>query len=166
MNCSSNTTLLTSAPLRAGMFPPIHQSRVAILLHPLSPPPHRPILYPQNLRRLPPRDPLRHRLHDHFLYLHCSLHCGFPVLPFLHVASVGSKPPAHRGQKRTFHVLIHADISCANDSMFGTRIDGPPPLCYAFPRTSARTPSVPLFLSSSMAEHPAVNRRVVGSSPT
>src|SRR5206468_12445430 len=27
-------------------------------------------------------------------------------------------------------------------------------------------PSVPLLLSSSMAEHPAVNRRVVGSSPT
>ena len=32
--------------------------------------------------------------------------------------------------------------------------------------TGRENRSTPIFLDSSMAEHPAVNRRVVGSSPT
>ena len=37
------------------------QSVIAILLIPLLPPPHLPGTDPQNLRRLPPADPFRHR---------------------------------------------------------------------------------------------------------
>src|SRR2546427_4564973 len=58
---------------------PVERSVVAELLIPLPPAPHRPITQSENLRRLPPRDLLRHGPQNHFLYFHRPLHCGLPV---------------------------------------------------------------------------------------
>src|SRR5258705_12393820 len=72
-----------------------------------------PVAKPENLGRLPPRDLLRHRPQNHFLYLHRPLHCGLPVRKH---ASYVLLP--HRLQSghitcsldRTFDVLTTANL--------------------------------------------------------
>src|SRR5262245_30942395 len=71
-------------PSRTGPLPPsIIQSVTPIFLIPLLPPSHLSSTDPYNLRPLPPRDPLRQRSQNHFLYLHGPLHFGFAVEPHL-----------------------------------------------------------------------------------
>src|ERR1019366_8111451 len=77
------------------------------------PTPHLPLADADDLRGLPPGDPLGHRSQDHFLYFHRPLpanpsgrsHAVLRLVVLLQVA-----PP-----KRTFHVLITPDISRATD---------------------------------------------------
>src|SRR5260370_41804170 len=59
-----------SPPGRRLPPPPIKQSVIAELLVTLAPAPHVPIADSDDLRCLPPRDLLRHRSQNHFLYLH------------------------------------------------------------------------------------------------
>src|ERR1035441_2805848 len=76
-------------------------------------PPHVPVADAQYLRRLPPRDLLRHRLQHHVLYFHRPLHRG-PRISFHAPHGLLSSPPA----KRTYHLLSQPDISCATDIRF------------------------------------------------
>src|SRR5579872_5675832 len=91
--------------------PPVQQPVVALFLVALPPPPHVPVADAQNLRRLPPRDLLRHRLQHYVLYFHRPLHRG-PRISFHALHGLPSSPPA----KRTYHVLSQPDISCATDT--------------------------------------------------
>src|ERR1019366_7755125 len=88
------------------------------------PTPHLPLADADDLRGLPPGDPLGHRSQNHFLYFHRPLpgdapHRSHACLRLVFLPQV--TPP-----KRTFHVLITPDTSCATDttrSFFLTRID-------------------------------------------
>src|SRR5580698_8813519 len=91
--------------------PPVQQPVVALFDVALPPPPHVPVADAQNLRRLPPRDLLRHRLQHHVLYFHRPLHRG-PRISFHAPHGLPSSPPA----KRTYHLLSQPDISCATDT--------------------------------------------------
>src|SRR6516225_5249301 len=90
--------------------PPVEQPVVALFLVALATTPHVPVADAQNLRRLPPRDLLRHRLQHHILYFHRPLHRGLRV--GIHASHGLPSPPA----KRTYHVLSQPDISCATDT--------------------------------------------------
>src|ERR1700690_3778975 len=91
--------------------PPVQQPVIALFHVALPPPPHVPVADAQYLRRLPPRDPLRHRLQHHVLYFHRPLHRGLRVR--VHAShDLLPSPPA----KRTYHLLSQPDISCATDS--------------------------------------------------
>src|SRR5438128_7250964 len=79
--------------------------------------PHLPITNADDLGRLPPRDLLRHGSQNHFLYFHRPLHRGLRVGNHAPHALLLS-PPA----KRTDHLLIRPDISCANDTAFLRRL--------------------------------------------
>src|SRR5215469_16463875 len=59
-----------------------------------------PVAKTQDLGRLPPRDLLRHRSQNHFLYLHRPLHGGLRVR--VHASHGLLLSPS---VKRTFHVL-------------------------------------------------------------
>src|SRR5580692_12284534 len=91
--------------------PPVQQSVVALFDVALPPSPHMPVADAQNLRRLPPRDLLRHCLQHHVLYFHCPLHRG-PRISFHAPHGLSSSPPPNR----TYHVLSQPDISCATDT--------------------------------------------------
>src|SRR6185312_6695955 len=91
--------------------PPVQQPVVALFHVALPPPPHVPVADPKDLRRLPPRDLLRHRLQHYVLYFHRPLHRG-PRISFHASHGLLSSPPA----KRTYHVLSQPDISCATDT--------------------------------------------------
>src|SRR5262245_15435330 len=86
--------LLHRNPFRTRMPPPIEQPGISISFQTSSPSPHRPNVNTQNLRRLPPCDPLGHCAHYHFLHFHCLLHCSFRVLPLHHVTSVVQSLPS------------------------------------------------------------------------
>src|ERR1700675_3277155 len=99
-------------PFRRRHAPPsIESSPNPTLLRAPPPAVHLPIGDANDLRRLPPCDLLRCCPQNHFLYFHRPLRRGSRV--GIH-ASHGllSSPPA----KRTYHLLIRPDISCANDS--------------------------------------------------
>src|ERR1019366_6565547 len=78
------------------------------------PTPHLPLTDADDLRGLPPADPLGHRSQDHFLYFHRPLpgdaSCGSHA--FLRLVFLPQVAP----QKRTFHVLISPDTSRATDA--------------------------------------------------
>src|SRR6185312_7793276 len=73
-----------------------------------------------DLRRLPPRDLLRHRLQHYVLYFHRPLHRG-PRISFHALHGLPSSPPA----KRTYHVLSQPDISCATDTGHSITLTNP-----------------------------------------
>src|ERR1700674_2106499 len=94
----------------------IPQSVIPPFLIPPVPTPHLPLADPEDLRRLPPGDPLGHRSQDHFLYFHRPLPGDasrrfHAVLRLVFLPQVA--PP-----KRTFHVLIAPDTSRATDTYF------------------------------------------------
>src|SRR4029077_11096414 len=92
----------------------IEQPVTAELFIALPPATHVPVANADDLRCLPPRDLLRNRPQDDFLYFHCPLHRGLRVRNHaLH--GLLSSPP----EKRTYHVLSQPDISCANDNRVG-----------------------------------------------
>src|ERR1017187_8552952 len=93
--------------------PPVKQPPEPELFIPFMPAPHLPVADPDDLGRLPPRDLLRQRPQNQFLYLHRPLHRGLRVRDHAFHALLPS-PPA----KRTLHLLSQPDISCANDSDF------------------------------------------------
>src|SRR6201993_3975885 len=98
-------------PSRRLSPPPVVQPVVTLFHVALSPTPHVPVTDPKDLRRLPPGDPLRHRLQYHILHFHCPLHRGLRVR--IHAChGLLPSPPA----KRTYHLLSQPDISCATDS--------------------------------------------------
>src|SRR5579872_3816667 len=88
---------------------------------------------------LPPSDLLRHRLQHHFLYFHCPLHGGFRVR--VHAPHGLSPSPL---QKRTSHLLIQPDISCANDMRTLAR------LTYRETSCTLRVPAVYLGWANSV----------------
>src|SRR5580700_5618217 len=99
-------------PLRRRLAsPPAKQPAKAALLVTFPPPPHVPVADANDLRRLKPRNLLRHCLQHHFLYFHRPLHRG-PQVRFHASHGLLLSPPA----KRTYRVLTQPDISCANDT--------------------------------------------------
>src|SRR5437899_655963 len=97
-------------PPRTGPLPPsIIQSVIPIRLVTSLPPSHLSGTDPQNLRRLPPSDPFRQRSQDHVLYFHRPLHFGFAIEPHLPSSDEALSLCL---AKRTFHLLIQADILC------------------------------------------------------
>src|SRR5438128_12540590 len=120
-------------PFRRGLaLPPVEQTVIAKLLVTLSPAPHLPITDADDLGRLPPRDPFRHGSQNHFLYFHRPFHRGLRVREHASHVLLPS-PPA----KRTDHLLIRPDISCANDT--------------ASARTVRSKLKCPLFVASEMS---------------
>src|SRR6266568_2340824 len=93
---------------------PVEQPVVAVLLVAAPPAPHAPVADAENLRRLPPRDPLRQRPQNHLLNLHRPLHGGRWIC--MHSASPQQNASSPHRPQRTDHVRIGADISCANDT--------------------------------------------------
>src|ERR1019366_7153507 len=91
--------------------PPIKQTAEPELFISFMPAPHLPVADPYDLGCLPPRDLLRQRPQNYFLYLHRPLHRGLRVREHVFHALLPS-PPA----KRTLHLLSQPDISCANDT--------------------------------------------------
>jgi hypothetical protein len=63
-------------PFARFSFAPIRESGMAVLLQPLPPAEHRPILYPDDFCRRPPSDLLRQGLQKHVLNFHHPLHFG------------------------------------------------------------------------------------------
>src|SRR5207237_5113586 len=92
-------------------LPPVEQTIIAKRLVTLSPAPHLPITNADDLGRLPPRNLLRHGPQNHFLDFHRPLHRGLRVGNH---APHGLLLSPHA--KRTDHLLIRPDISCANDN--------------------------------------------------
>src|ERR1700721_2556855 len=92
-------------------LPSVKQPAKAALLVTFPPPPHVPVADANDLRRLKPRNLLRHCLQHHFLYFHRPLHRG-PQVRFHASHGLLLSPPA----KRTYRVLTQPDISCANDT--------------------------------------------------
>src|SRR5215471_9430094 len=82
----------------------IEHAFVAKLLIAFANPTQMTVAKTENLGRLPPRDLLRHRPQNHFLYLHSPFHVGLRVA--IH-ASHGLLPSTPA--KRTYHVLSQPD---------------------------------------------------------
>jgi hypothetical protein len=85
---------------------------------------HRPVRYPQDFSRRPPRDLLRHRLQQNVSNFHHPLHLGGAVLPgFVHYPALPAAEPT--GQitcdlDRTNHILATDD---ANATVVGPACD-------------------------------------------
>src|SRR5271169_2737344 len=112
-------------PSRRLPAPPVEQPVVTLFHVALSPTPHVPVADPKDLRRLPPRNLLRHRLQHHVLYFHGPLHRGLRVR--IHAChGLLPSPPA----KRTSHLLSQPDISCATDTQGISSLTRPTTLGY------------------------------------
>src|SRR5208337_943141 len=90
--------------------PPVIQTANPKFLIALPPAPHLPVADADDFCRLPPGDLPGDGSQNHFLYFHGPLHGGLAVRDHV-LHALLPLPPA----KRTLHVLIQPDISCAND---------------------------------------------------
>src|SRR5262249_7250386 len=91
--------------------PPIEQAVIAELLVAFTDAPQMTVTEAHNLCCLPPGDLPRPGPQHHFLYFHRPLHGGLRVREHAQHVLLLSPP-----RKRTYHVLIRPDISCANDN--------------------------------------------------
>src|SRR5271165_115392 len=91
--------------------PPVIQTANPKFLIALPPAPHLPVADADDFCRLPPGDLPGDGSQNHFLYFHGPLHGGLAVRDHV-LHALLPLPPA----KRTLHVLIQPDISCANDT--------------------------------------------------
>src|SRR6478672_3236033 len=93
-------------------FAVVPQTAIAVFVQPFAPTSHGTVCHAHNLGSFPPLQLPGRRLQNHFLCLHHPLHFGGWDLLFADFHSSQLSPAI---SKRTFHLLIEADISHATD---------------------------------------------------
>src|SRR6476469_4242812 len=96
-------------------FAVVPQTAIAVFVQPFSPTSHGTVCHAHNLGSFPPLQLPGRRLQNHFLCLHHPLHFGGWDLLFADFHSSQLSPAI---SKRTFHLLIEADISHATDNLY------------------------------------------------